>query len=691
VLLVGLVLGSLLPTTVARAAPRERVVHGTIGTPTGASVNTPSGPAVAPVAGQTAEPRCVVATNGGTGWVIEGVQPGRVFELTADAGSWNDDFDIAFYGSLAACRGTAPAPSLPYRNQAGDERSVVPAGATVALVTLVTGSPGAAFTYRELERAKVHVPRPGRRKPTVVAVLEAATGAGFSPYHFDFLGHQHPWNNDDDLENNIDFTTDPGTWLEGYEGATPVQLTLPEELEGDRNVSGLAGTLDAETRLRSGGPDSAAWNSMKSSTAATPNLYWFPGTKVVGALHFDADSTDTALIYGDNNAHGTRSASVAAGNTYGTCPECVFVLVTAESTQGQAAMDWIAEQPWIDVVTNSWVNRFFYTRENWSHPYDVTRPAVESGQSWVWGAGNGADGTFGVPNQTYGWNAHAADWIVQVGGVANPEDRPMNSGRPVDIASYATGYPSAGGATAAGRGGHSGTSNATPVVAGTFAKVVQWGRDLLGDTTPGHREGLVNGRLEGILAEGEPRPCEGPVARCPLEDGIFTRAELQALVFGNVQPSSARPPSGVRTFLANYIVSEYDTTPPVFGYTSEGHGIVHGRLDPPRYEAENRRLLDALRGAVGPMARQPGEAHWFFADSKCRQKLWGEWTEGSYQDGAPDPAWDPTTDQPAMALSTACAPLPYGTAAHAFPEVEPVCVNGDSTCIDLRPLLTFID
>jgi hypothetical protein len=211
------------------------------------------------------------------------------------------------------------------------------------------------------------------------------------------------------------------------------------------------------------------------------------------------------------------------------------------------------------------------------------------------------------------------------------------------------------------------------VVAGTFAQVVQRGRDLLGDTSPGHREGLVNGRLEGILAEGEPRPCDAALLACPLEDGVLTRAEAQALVFGNVLPSSVRPPTGVRNTQLNLVYDEYLTTPSsAFTYTNQGHGIVRGHSEPGRFPAEQRRFLDALRGAVGPLPRPPGEANWMFADSKCRQKLWGGWSGGYYTDGAPDPTWDPATDQLAMAWNAACTPLPMGTLAHPSVEFSPL-------------------
>lgn len=637
------VVASLAPT-VAQATPErtgERVVHGRIGTPTGHGEEMPR--RVGTV--KTVHGRCIATAAGvaDTGWVVEDVRAGRTFTLTADAGPWNDDFDIEFFESLAACEGATPGEGLPYDNRGGDEHAVVPVGARVALVTLVTGSPGAAFTYRELHDVRVQFAKRDQRRPTVVAVLELAEETnGFSPYHFDFAGHQHPWNNDDDLENDVDFSSDPGGWLPGYPGATPVDITVPTD--PDTVVADLAAG------------DRQAWDGMKSSVGKDVNLYRFPGTKVVGAVRFGDSRSDPGTMYGDNAAHLTKSTSVAAGNLHGTCPECAVVVVLFDwPSNYRAALEWVAEQPWIDVVTNSWGLR----TQTWgptTFPDRVLRPAVESGQTWVWAAGNGVDGSLFAPGPTYTWGDHAADWVVTVGGAAPPDDNAAHGGRPVDIVSYSKLYASAGGVTASGVGQHDGTSNAAPVVAGTFARTVQLGRDLLGDSLPGHHDGLVG--------EGRPRPCDGPLDDCPLKDGKLERAEVQSLVFGNALPGSVRTSPALDTKSGIKVPDAARPSPPAApGYTASGHGIVHGRWDPGRYTAEQRRLLDALRGATRGLPRPPGEYNWMFADSKCRQKLWGAWTGGYYQDGDPDPTWDVKTDQLAIALNAACTPLPSGAVA----------------------------
>ena len=664
--LAGLLL-CLVGFTPARAEPAstgDRVVHGRIGTPTGQqfAMRTASGnPTVDGVLGSV-PPRtyagCVAEGIGidDTRWVIDDVVPGRVFELTADAGSWNDDFDIAFYEALTPCDGTTPPAGLPHRNRAGDEAAVVPMDARVAVVILVTGSPAAAFTYRELGDSKVRF-KAATPRPTVVAVMEPAATAlevnGFSPYHVDFLGAHHPWNKDTNLENDLDFTSDPAAYIPGYPTDVPaVGLHLPQG-EGEAVKPLMAA-------------DAATWGGLRTSTATQANLYRLAGTKVVGAIRFTRTPGTGGVLNGfqTNEIHATRSASVAAGNRYGTCPTCVFVWVLFEAGDQAAAIQWVANQPWIDVVTNSWVNPSY--PPSGSDPA-IQRQAVERGQTWVWSAGNGYDGVMLVPNSTHSWRDHAADWTVLVGGVASG-GRQRNGGAPVDIVSYADSYPSAGGPVADGESRHSGTSNAAPVVAGTLAATVQLGRDLLGDVTTVPDN--------GVLAVGKPQPCTAGVPVCPLMDGRLTRAEAQTVVFENVVPAPTRPTEPPSSFVATALLSQA-TPPTVLPSVSQGHGVVHGHLDPPAFVAEQRRFLDALRGAVGPRTRPPAERNWMTADSKCRQRLWGAWS-GGYYTGV-EPTYDPLVDQVAMAWDAACTPLPTGVLGRAFEDIctptgNPVCV-----------------
>ena len=85
----------------------------------------------------------------GTFGVALGVTPGADFTLTATDGT--SDFDIAFHKSLAPCAEGSDAvdPAGDHTTVIGDEAGTVPPDATVAIINLVVGAPGAEFTYSE--------------------------------------------------------------------------------------------------------------------------------------------------------------------------------------------------------------------------------------------------------------------------------------------------------------------------------------------------------------------------------------------------------------------------------------------------------------------------------------------------------------------------------------------------------------
>jgi hypothetical protein len=629
------------------ASSTDREVHGTVALPSGGPRNT------GPILRCAAE---AVAVLGAAGTVITTVQPGSDYSLKADAGTWAVDFDIAFYAGGPVCTGTSPAPRLSHRNFGGDEFGVVPAGATFAVVSLLSVVPNQAFTYREFTAGDVGY-RPTAVKPTVVAVVEPVVvnpngpPNGFSPYHLDFSGAEHPWNNDASPDNDIDFTADPSSWLPGYPGADPVQLTVPTT--PDQDVTGLAA-----------GPDKAAWASMQASDSNNVHLYRLTGTKIVGAaaFAFNANSViqlDHPNIYGDDNlkAHGTHTSSVSAGNINGSCPECVLVLLRGDA---EKAVKWAAAQPWIDVITNSYSAAAGVPREDRAFD-DVVRNAVVGGQTVAWSSGNGTDGSNYVPGQSYGDHRTGSDWVVTVGGVEPISDQADGSSRPADVVSYDAGYPAAGGTTAGGKDLFDGTSNSAPVVAGTFAEALLRARMLLGDATPGH--------AGGVVAEGPLRPCDNAaVASCPLADGVLTRAELQAAVFGALYPSPLRTDAVVPTGAANAITYNGHSTLQTPSYIPQGHGIVHGRLGDERYGVETRSIADLLRGAVAPGVRPPGERAWLTSDSLCRQRFWGEWDGGYYHHGDAMPAFDLTTEAPAAAWWGLCTNLPQYFGEDLSPE-----------------------
>jgi hypothetical protein len=637
----------------------------------GGSVLKESHGSVGVVTGPLDATRAAACSTGsvlsGAAAVVNGITPGRIFSLTADAGTWQDDFDVAFYTSLADCQ--AGVARLALTNHAGDEHSVVPAGAGIAIVTLAGGSPPAAFTYREYDNWSVPVVNTVR-KPTVVAIIEPVTGGdtttGFSPYHADFLGRDHPWNTDSIAGNDIDFNANPATYIAGFPAANPLNITLPAS--------------DSDPIAPLYGADVSTWTTMAQSTPGNVHPYWLPGTKVIAAVRFSSalDSSPNGGVNNgaNNNAHGTETSSVSAGNIHGTCAECLLVWIGAITPEEElAAIDWAASQPWIDVISNS------YERSTAWHDgvylgnttSSLTKSAVQDkGRIVVWAGGNGDDGAFLANDNTYTSSQKGPDWVVTVGAIAAANEQPLRGGVPVDISAYGEGYPAAGDTTANGETAFSGSSNATPVVAGTMARMAQWARDATGDTTtPTDPQ---------VVAQGQPVACAANVAHCPLDDGVLTRTEVEQTLFSTVLPSPPRqvpaastatvPSTGVTVPANNQTTAPSPTItgavtnlPAVDSYITEGHGIVYGRKDRNRYQAEQRQIQDALFGAVSPPARPPAEPAWFVVDSKCRQRLWGVWSMGLYT--GTDPVFNPAVDQTAMAWNAACSQFPQDFLANA--------------------------
>jgi hypothetical protein len=481
---------------------------------------------------------------------------------------------------------------------------------------------------------------------TVVAVLDG----GVNPYHFDFLASQMPQALDGDPGNDLPLSRPATEWLPGLAGTNPgfasfeaINLSLSQD-----PTEQAAALNDGDNKL----------TELKASSPGKLHGYWIPGTKVIGALTY----SDDGALWRGIDAHGVGTTSSAVGNLHGTCPECLLFFVDYGDTpeEGEAAIDWVMKQPWIDAVSNSYGYSIAVRDRIYSgSSVEQQRDATLRGQSIFFSAGNGQAGAFDAPNTTEFSSQEGPDWIVTVGAVSPGMDNYYDAGpsqdsdeghgaysgagKPADIAGIGSDYPTAYTANeigATGPSGFGGTSNATPEVAGLYARALYKARTRLA--------GPSRTQDGGVIAAGAPVTCAAARPDCELGDGKLTGQELRRRLFEGATHS----PAGFAFYTAG---AGPTPTAPAVGeeeFMAEGYGSYAGREQRDRrvWELEFDRMFAPMEGRAEALPRPEGEREWFVVDSFCRQQEWGAWTGGDYVEGqtelpADDPAWPVRTER----------------------------------------------
>ncbi len=508
-------------------------------------------------------------------------------------------------------------------------------GEFVAQVVAAPGDDGEASL-------PVEVAGSGRGVDDVVVV--AVIDSGLNPYHWDFLAAKMPQHNNAGEQDDLPLDQDPATWLPGHPGAKAFASYQALNLSVAEAGAG-AGVKPSELHAQ----DQDEWAKIRYSEGKTNdaiNMYWVPGTKVIGHVAFGGafgvvEPTTSHVVEGAlgpasgpidtfrTESHGIGSASVSVGNLHGTCPSCVLVYVHGPS---EWANEWVASQDWIDLQTNSWglsltgaaVRDNIYAGSD----TEAQRLAIERGQSWFQSAGNGMANAFTVPSSTLLSSQKGPDWIVTVGAI-EPEGSSVGHNRPVDLSSLGSDYPSAtgGGDSVTAEGDFSGTSNATPVIAGLYGQALYNLRRLL--------DGPSRVQAAGVVAVG-PAGCGPANAACALADGQVSVHEMQQALFLGAEYSA-----GGTTLL--YQIGGPDIpgseNSAELEFVSEGHGSYYGRmLGEDVYRADVQRIVDLAMGQQSKALSAEQQA-WLIADSHCRQSIWGSWAHG-YYDGGNAPAAD---------------------------------------------------
>ena len=425
--------------------------------------------------------------------------------------------------------------------------------------------------------------------------------SGINPYHEEFRAPN--------------WTAHPSTYIDGYpKSAKPLNLTL-----------------DADTFDEAWEADRDVW-----SKAETDQLYYVPGTRIVGMIddRIQFEQEPAPGYDHDDHGHGTLVASAGSGNTLGTAPHSAIVM-----TSGGIKYSWMEGQPWIDVISIS-------TAKIVSVPgfgsARTSHAIVEEGRSIFNGGGNG-------PATSPGTNLHGDQrgppWIVQV-GAARPSAQggtpgthvPANYDRPIQVLGTmrvpVAETDSMNGTTIGG-----GTSTATPRVAGHAAQLIDTARQRLNDVShPPTNPATAYAKAppETIL------PGQGPLA-----DGSFNRTELESLLRQPAIPLPwAMPDHTLETLTFGLSPTTFPNNQPQPAearYTWQGYGLHNFTA--------NQHAHDILLGHE-PWPDRPVDDRWHRFWQDTRSAYWAttlcqdDEFRGSYNGNC----WtDPTLD---LAAST---------------------------------------
>jgi hypothetical protein len=368
----------------------------------------------------------------------------------------------------------------------------------VATAALVAG-PARARQDIIVDGDKVISPGPAH---AVVALIDT----GINPYSPAFrddspLGQKPPWK-----------------YIPGYPKGTPalrLSLGLPYEKAVEK--------------------DAGVWAKVK------PNeLYWIPGTRIVGAISMGAGGTSCPAIEAppantatagdcperrilDDFGHGTMTASRAAGAPHSLAPNARIVVIEG---LGAGSVEWAAEQGWIDVQSNSWISLVPPPLPN--AVISAFREAAKK-MVVIVASGNGAAFTQGVAPTPTQLLSTAPPGVIIVGGHDNGKMTLWSGAPPHVVADAYAGMTAIHDSTEKMRPDPIAccTSAAAPYAAGGATGLIEVARRLLGDGTPGIKGGVLASGHSLLIGK-----------RSPLHDGKFTLEELKDVFLHTAQ---ARP------------------------------------------------------------------------------------------------------------------------------------------------------
>jgi hypothetical protein len=374
-------------------------------------------------------------------------------------------------------------------------------------------------------------------------VVIAMIDTGGNPYHVDFRSPTH--------------LAHPSTYLTGFPAnAKAVPLCFI-------NASGGAYTYNDD--CASSWQGNVAADAAVTNSVAVGDLVWYPGTRLMGKS-FAHDDTAAPVGFdqggGSATSHGSWVSSVAVGNKFGNCPNCLLVVLEADTVEGIAeAYSWAAEQPWIDVITSSITVGVIGAGVNPALFPDKHTGAVkasEHGKIFLTSSGNGAANLGLVPTSTFLYDG-GSPAVIPVGASFDDGTASHWSDFPAEIMGNGNDRGAADTASMSGETAVGGTSFSSPGAAGVLASSLLEARRACNDFEEG--ASAAGGALT-LLRNNGCAVTEGPFA-----DGTLTRDELHEAFVKNALPpyDQLAPIPGPITWAKN-----------AYGYVDLGHGVNNG-------------------------------------------------------------------------------------------------------------------
>jgi PKD repeat protein len=435
----------------------------------------------------------------------------------------------------------------------------------------------------------------------VIAVIDT----GGNPYHSDFRDPtrlQHP-----------------SQYLTGFPAsADGVRLCFADEASGQFSYNDdCPGSWNA---ARTG--DASEWAGI-----APGELVWFPGTRMMGisfahdgqAGYNILDATRDPSDSGDT--HGSWTTSTAAGTTAGTCPQCLVVVVEADSVEAiDQGYQWAAQQPWIDVVTSSisygligagWNPGVAGSIAFGNGQVDGAKAALQNGKLFFEAAGNGLANFGLVPTST--WLLQSSNPFTVAVGASNEEtnEAALWYDLPVDVLGTGQLRYAAKPGTLGAFEGVSGTSFASPSAAGVAAAALLQARAAVGDTAEG---ASAAGPAKTLLrnADGVAVP-SGPFA-----NGVLTLDEFREAVLKNAEPAPL-------VFQGSHSVlpAAFPDTPASFVW--EGYGALNAGRSPSSPAGTGREgQISATLLGTRPLPSRPEAQLWTDAVHTVNELEWDD-------------------------------------------------------------------